>query len=191
MKLIYGVGYNPGGETTDSNGDMLKSYSTWRGMIERCYSARFKGINPTYEGCTVIDVWHSYCGFLIWYNENYINGYDLDKDVLISGNKMYSPDTCAFIPHKINTLLNDRGRSTGEYPKGVYYDKRRRRIMAQININGRTRFLGRFDCKNKAHNAYVFAKKEYVRSVASLYFLDGLICERVFESLNLWADNLA
>jgi len=190
INLIYGVGYNPHERVIDSKGKVLRSYTSWLDMIKRCYSVSFKGKNPTYIDCTVCDEWLHYSEFIAWFDKNYISGYQLDKDILVNGNKIYSPETCVFIPKKINTLLSTRSGSKGDYPTGVYYDKRRNRIMAQISIYGAMRFLGRFDCEKKAHSAYVYAKKEYVKEVSSTYFLDGLICSRVFCALNKWSDNL-
>lgn len=35
----------------------------------------------------------------------HMEGWHLDKDILLKGNKVYSPETCAFVPAKINSLL--------------------------------------------------------------------------------------
>lgn len=42
----------------------------------------------------------------------------LDKDILVAGNKIYSPETCLFVPNRINSLLI-RGVKTGPLPLGV------------------------------------------------------------------------
>ena len=48
----------------------------------------------------------------------------LDKDILIKGNKIYSQDTCIFVPKAINSLFTNRKRFRGEYPIGVYKGKK-------------------------------------------------------------------
>ena len=88
------------------NGKVLKRYTTWHGIIERCYSKRYKEKKNSYEGMTVCKEWLNYQNFSKWYDENYyeVEGerVELDKDILIRGNKIYSPDTCVFVPSSIN-----------------------------------------------------------------------------------------
>lgn len=59
---------------------------------------------PTYEGCTVCDEWLYFSNFKKWFDENYIEGFQLDKDIIIRGNKVYSPQTCCFVPKEINII---------------------------------------------------------------------------------------
>lgn len=32
--------------------------------------------------------------------------WQLDKDILVSGNMVYSPDTCCFVPNRINSVFD-------------------------------------------------------------------------------------
>ena len=59
---------------------------------------------PTYIGCTVCIEWNNFQNFAGWFNENYIEGYDLDKDIKVNGNKVYSPVTCLIVTPKENTI---------------------------------------------------------------------------------------
>lgn len=78
-------------------------------MLERCYSARYQERKPTYKGCSVCDEWLNYQNFAKWYDDNYyeIKGeiMCLDKDILVKGNKIYSPENCVFVPNYINVLF--------------------------------------------------------------------------------------
>ena len=44
---------------------------------------------------------------------------ELDKDLLVEGNKIYSPSTCCFIPKEINTVINYK-RHDKERMKQLY-----------------------------------------------------------------------
>jgi hypothetical protein len=101
--MVYNVGYVLK-ENTRENGKQLKSYDYWRGMIRRCYSEKYHITHPTYRNCTVCDEWKCYDNFKEWFKINYYEIHNestaLDKDILIKGNKVYSPDTCVFVPKK-------------------------------------------------------------------------------------------
>lgn len=52
-----------------------------------------------------------------------------------------------------------KSNSTGL--KGVCWDAERQKWLAQIKVNGRNKYLGRFDASEKAHAAYVEATKNH------------------------------
>lgn len=121
-RSVYGVGYFGIGEYKGLNN--CKRYNTWRHMICRCYAETSVIAYPTYVNCTVCDEWHDYQVFSKWYEENYIEGYELDKDLLIDGNKVYGPDTCVFVSHfdnsekakaKSHILISPEGNSVEVY----------------------------------------------------------------------------
>jgi hypothetical protein len=113
-KLVLGVGIND--LLTSST---TKAYSTWYNMIRRCYPPQNQIRNYTYIGCTVCDEWLVFSNFKKWHDENYREGFHLDKDILIEDNKVYSPDTCVFVPQYLNSLLTDSRKARGECPVGV------------------------------------------------------------------------
>lgn len=93
-------------------------YSTWRAMLARCYNPKHKAY-PQYGGAgvTVCQEWHTFQNFARWYQENYVQGWHIDKDLY--GLQEYGPKTCVFLPEPINQLLrcytsNERavGKST-------------------------------------------------------------------------------
>lgn len=96
-RTVYGVGFFGIGEhKSSSNGVELSKYTAWTNMLERCYSEKFHKSRPTYKGCSVCDEWHNFQNFALWYEENCIDGFQIEKDILIDGNKVYSPKTCEF-----------------------------------------------------------------------------------------------
>lgn len=178
-KPIYGVGIN------DSIHKKTKCYQVWHNMLERCYSSKFRNEHQTYMDCSMCDEWLRYSNFKVWFDENYIEGYDLDKDVLVKGNKVYSPDTCVFIPHRINTLLINNKASRGPCPIGVSpYEQNRYQV--KITFNKEKSHIGYFNTIQEAFLAYKNAKEKYVKEVALEYYDKGLINERVFNALMNW-----
>jgi hypothetical protein len=103
---VFGIGFFGDGEyKTRENGKNTKVYNAWTNMLERCYDEKFQARNPTYKGCTVDKDWHSYQTFANWYFENHPTDgkdYQLDKDFLVKGNKIYSADTCCFLTPQQN-----------------------------------------------------------------------------------------
>lgn len=100
---IYGVGFIGDGKySTKIKGRENKAYTTWRNMIARCYCSDRQDIQPTYKGCTVDKEWHNFQVFSEWYELNYIAGQQLDKDIKVKGNKVYSAETCLFVSSRKN-----------------------------------------------------------------------------------------
>ena len=118
-KLIQGHGINDLDEPVWKDGKNLKFYTVWVNMLQRCYSGKYQDRQPTYRNCSVCPEWLSLSVFKEWFDVNYREGMALDKDILVKGNKIYSPDTCRFVPQYINSLLTDAGASRGELPLGV------------------------------------------------------------------------
>lgn len=180
--LICGFGLN---DLKDTNS---KSYFIWVRMIERCYSDRPQ--YEVYKDCSVCNEWKNYSKFKEWFESaNYIDGYDLDKDILSEGSKIYSPDTCCFIPHEINSLILTSNKSRGKYPIGVSYDKNRGKYKASVSINNITKYIGRYDTPVEAFLAYKQYKENYVRDISTNYYLEGKISEKVYNKLINWKIN--
>lgn len=102
--------------------------------------------------------WHSLNKFSLWFKENYIHGYHLDKDLLIAGNRVYSPTTCVFVPQKVNSFITLSNKSRGLLPLGV--DLYKNKFRSQIQINGCKNTLGLFSDSMEAHKAWQLAKLE-------------------------------
>lgn len=103
-------------------GKHLKYYRVWVSMLRRCYSEKYHLSMPTYIGCSVCDEWKTLSVFKKWHDANYVKGFHLDKDLLVEGNKVYSPETCIYASPTINVLLTDHRRARGKYPQGVIID---------------------------------------------------------------------
>lgn len=174
---VYGIGVKGLEPSRDENGEILDSYKCWYTMLSRCYSAKVQEKHPTYKGCYVCDEWLYYPNFKNWYNENYYEidnkTSQIDKDILVKGNKIYSSDTCVFVPSFINTLFIKCQKTRGELPIGVHYHKRDKKYMARLRVfkDGKEtrKYLGSFDTADEAFKAYKKAKEDYIKEVADEY----------------------
>jgi len=145
----------------------IKIHNTWNSMLKRCYYERYQEKQPTYKGCSVDECWHNFQNFAKWYEENYKEGFQLDKDILVKGNKIYSPKTCCFVPSVINSVFTFRQNYRGKYPIGV--SKSGNKYRAEVNINNKHFSLGIFDTIEEAFYAYKVAKEEYIKELAEKY----------------------
>ena len=174
---VYGVGVKGIEPTVDENGKMIDSYKCWCHMLERCYSSKYQKKYPTYKGCYVCNDWLYYPNFKNWYDNNYyeINNKtsQMDKDILIKGNKVYSPNTCIFVPNFINTLFTKSQNTRGEFPIGVSYHKDSKKYKARLRMykNGKStlKHLGYYNTPNEAFEVYKQSKEDYIKEVADEY----------------------
>ena len=178
MKKLYGVGI------CDKNCvGKLKSYTVWRSMLKRCCDTNDINNQRSYNDCTVCEEWLIYSNFEKWFNDNYIDGYSLDKDLLKSGNRLYSPNTCCFLPIQINTLLIWHSVKDSKLPIGVTYDNKGT-FQVMIKRFGKQKRIGtRYYSLSSAVNAYRTAKKEYINEVAKQYYDEGKIDKKIYNAL--------
>lgn len=159
-----------------------KVYYTWSGMIKRCYGNGNK--YPTYKEVIVCEEWHNFQNFAKWYDENYyeVEGETmcLDKDILIKGNKIYSPNTCVFAPQGINTLFTKRQNDRGKHPIGVTLG-RSGKYEVWCNIKGRQKYESSYDNVEDAFNKYKLTKEFEIKRVADTY--KELMPSKLYEAL--------
>jgi hypothetical protein len=169
-KSVLGVGYKGEG-IYDSSECYLEIYRRWQKMLRRCYHPTALKRNPTYKDCFVCEEWHNYQNFAQWCEENYyeVPGslMDLDKDILFKHNKEYCPDFCCFIPHEINSLFIKSDKVRGSLPIGVHQDGNK--YIAQINKNGKRKYLGAYSTPEEAFNVYKEKKEELIKQIADEY----------------------
>ena len=148
LPSVYGVGITGTKYPPSINGVKTKEYILWTHMLQRCYSDNFKKKHPTYIDCKCSENFNSYEYFYEWCQNQVGFGnqdWQLDKDLLIKGNKVYSEDSCIFIPQEINSLLTKRTASRGEYLIGVCWHKKDNAFVAKVAKNkGKREYLGFF-----------------------------------------------
>lgn len=169
------------------SGNRMKARRLWNDMWSRCYNEKLHKRYPEYKDCTICDYWlEDKERFYKWVEENYYTigdeQIDLDKDILFKGNKVYSPETCVFVPHTINTLLLNCRRSRGKYPMGV--SSHNRKYRAQLNVGGRMVKLGVHSTPEEAFDEYKKHKEALIMVTADKY--KGRIPDKVYQAMLNW-----
>lgn len=179
-RTVYGIGYiGEGKYKMSKNGKAVKCYEVWIKILQRCYDDICHKDRPTYNQCEIYEDWLNYQNFAEWYYNNYydVDGerMTLDKDILFKGNKIYLPDTCVFVPERINTLFVKCDKSRGNYPVGVYYHKRDKKFRAQCSVynlekrKSQQEQLGYYNTPEEAFKVYKQFKEKYIKKVADEY----------------------
>ena len=166
-KTVYGVGINDSECLTKIkvNGvnELCPYHQRWIHMMERCYSVKFKENWPTYAECNVCDDWLLFSNFKKWMVQQDWKDNFLDKDLIQPGNKIYCPEKCCFISHKLNTILLSCNASRGKYSIGVYFCKSNKKYRATCNVDGKSNHLGYFNTEKEASIVYIEFKTNLIK----------------------------
>ena len=182
---VYGIGVLGVKYPSRVNGVLTKEYELWQNMLERCYSDHYKKKYPTYEGCEVSAKFKSFEYFYEWCHKQIgfgNEGWHLDKDLLTKGNRIYSENTCIFIPSEINLVLTKSTALRGKYLIGVYWHNANKAFVSKVSKNkGEQEWLGTFKTELEAFNAYKKAKESFVKEQANKW--KSQIDDRAYEAL--------
>ncbi len=141
----------------------------WKLVLWRCYDKNFHAKQKSYSDKTVCEEWHNFQNFAEWYEENWKPWMDktwqLDKDILIKGNKIYSPKTCCFVPHEINSLLYVDYRNK-KLPIGVTLSPSGN-FCANLSKDNKQFRIGTYKTVREASEAYKTAKESYIKEKAN------------------------
>lgn len=161
----------------------------WSNMLLRC-TQKYWSKHPTYTGTTCSENFKDHTFFYEWCQtqvgfgnrDDNGHGWQLDKDLLVKGNKLYSEDTCVFVPKRINALLIKCNNSRGDLPIGVSFDKEKLKFMAACSDGkGKIKKIGRYLSINDAFQAYKTFKEALIKEVANEY--KEQLDPRVYEAL--------
>lgn len=188
--IVYGVGYlGEGNIPSWVNGKVSKVYDSWKKMLQRCYDDKYKDKQPTYKGCTVSQEWHDFSKYALWYYGNHpdINNtsgilFQLDKDLLVPGNKIYGEQFCSILPSYINSLLVNCSGGSRQYPLGVHKEVGGK-YVAQISKGRYKVHLGHFETIKDAYNRYKESKESYIKAAALSSLEKGHIPQKIYNSL--------
>lgn len=204
-KLVHGVGVNDADylvQRFEINKEGRKSsgayknkliwacpfYRCWESMLGRCYSENYQNKKPTYKGCSVCQVWLIFSNFKSWMERQDWEGKQLDKDILINGNKIYSPQNCIFVCGAINTFTTESNASRGDSPLGVSYNKCNGKFRARCRnpFTNKSDHLGYFDCPEKAHQKWLTKKLEHAYALAAIQ-TDSRVGEALIRRYTLYS----
>lgn len=164
---IFGVGFTGVGiHAATSCGRDTRPYTAWVRMLERAYSTEKQKTNKSYIGCAVAAEWHNFQNFADWYASQPFSGqgFQVDKDILLPGNKIYCAEFCRLVPARINKILLDNPDRRGAHPVGVTFYAGK--YVSHLSRDGRRYHLGRFATPEEAFKAYKAAREDYIISSA-------------------------
>ena len=184
-RTAFRVGYRPSGKYNTSH----PAHNLWLRMLGRCYCKKSLVENPSYLDVDVCEEWHNFQVFAEWANNQpnaFKEGFQLDKDLTIKGSKIYSPETCSFVPREINSITMTRKGDRGELPIGVclQHGKYKTKISKFNSVVD----LGLYDTPLEAFLVYKEAKESHIKALASIW--RDYISTEVYNSLMTWEINI-
>ena len=178
---VFGAGcFGVGKYIAKIDGKNTSEYVVWVSMLKRCYDGKYQERQPTYIGVAICKEWLNFQNFAKWYKDTYpkIEGvkFDLDKDLMQehTEDKIYSPQTCIFLPKSVNNFLANKYINNTSGHTGVSWNKHTKKWQAEIMVfgEGKKKNLGRFTNPKLASQAYQKARaeqsekvKDYLRSL--------------------------
>lgn len=170
--LVFGLGVNDAQYQTGYSLEGVRFccpyYAKWKGVMERCYSEKFKLSNRAYDGCKVCDEWLLFSNFKSWMEDKDWVGKQLDKDILQQGNKIYGPEYCVFVSKIINSFISRGSSSTSKFKVGACWIRERNKFMASCSnpFTKKRETIGYFDTEGEAHMAWRERKNRHANELA-------------------------
>lgn len=178
-KTFHGIGYLGCNDAHADGGRYI--YDKWANMMQRCYDKNVHKYKPYYAPCTVDPEWHNFSNYRQWHLENAMGDYkvDLDKDILIPGNTVYSSETCTLVPHFTNTIFEERGSETS-----VVQNNDTGKYDASMSIMGKRKDIGSYNTEEEAKQAYVDYKQDYIVKFAKKS--KGKVPQKTYQAMLNW-----
>lgn len=163
-RLVLGVGINDAEYMIEIRIDgkrlVCPAYRAWKHILRRCYCKKFLSENQTYIGVSVCDEWLVFSNFKRWYDENYVEGWQIDKDILTSS-RVYGPESCIYVPRWLNNLTEDHRSARGDLKIGVCRGFNGVGFIAQCsNPFKSSAYIGTYNTEEEAYQAWLSKKKE-------------------------------
>ena len=187
---VCGVGISGNKYPIMENNKPVKEYSVWRRMLERCFDETTKEKQPTYKDVTCCSEWlyydnfykwiHSQSNFLKWHDED---RWAVDKDILVKGNKIYSPETCCLVPQNVNCLFLKREAERGQLPIGVKNKGNKFEANCMNPFTGKRNFIGLYKTPIEAFDAYKDYKENLIKQIAEIEYNNGNITDNCYNAM--------
>ena len=187
---VFNVGIIGGKYPISINGKCVKEYIAWQGLLRRCFDEKLKEKYKTYKNVSCCDEWLLYENFYEWIHsqenfDKWLNGnnWDVDKDILFKGNKVYSPDTCCLVPQNINKLFNKHNTSRGDLPIGVTKSLNKFRAYCKNPFENKVIYLGTYLTVKEAFDVYKDYKEKIIRQMAEIEYNKNNITKQCYISM--------
>jgi|SRR5690554_1789839 len=182
--FVRGVGYFGVGEyKATSEKKITRAYNTWSQMLRRCYCPKAAEKHPAYKDVTVCEEWHNFQVFAEWFYKQPNHdkkGFELDKDLLVPYSKIYSPQTCSFVPKQINVLFT--GKKNNGLPIGMW--RHGNKYQVSVSNEGKETHFGTYSTIEEAEIVYKREKKKVLIEVVNKYKND--LNPQVYHNLLNW-----
>lgn len=181
-RLTNGIGYFGNDKRYEFDN---KAYGVWYHILRK--------VKNDPDNNKICEEWKDYNNFLEWYDKNYysVDGekMELVKDFFDKENKLYSPDTCIFVPYRIIRLLQgSKANSNTKLPTGVGKKKNSDTYYSTCAIikNGKKTTIRHsgFNTPKEAYKQYVKDRKKYIKDVSEAYRYD--IPEKLYYAIIDW-----
>jgi len=159
-KKLFGVGINDADYVVRGKTWTCLYFQRWKGMLSRCYGKAKTKNDIAYKDCYVCEEWLTFSNFKKWMEQQNWQGKQLDKDILVPGNKEYGPNTCIFVSQELNHILICQMSKKSSTPSGVVLNGNRYEV--QIARHGKGRYIGSFETVEEASRVYKKLKYEYL-----------------------------
>ena len=189
---VYGVGIVGDKYPTNNSKKKIKEYQCWADLLFRVYgNKRNDSTSLRYKECTICDEWLYYPNFYEWLHnqENFDKWYNgerwcLDKDIIIKGNKIYSPETCCLVPNNVNTLFVKKDANRGGLPIGVTKNHNKFMALCSTPLLGmHNKYLGNYNTPLEAFYAYKYFKEDLIKEIAEIEFYKGNITKKCYDAM--------
>lgn len=201
MRKVRGIGINdtelsgPSCTVRDEFGKktVYLDYRTWYAILVRATDDK----SSYYKEVAVCQDWFIRSNFQKWYLSHETlydssgNILEVDKDILISDNTIYSPQTCALVPQYLNVAFNTGADSKHGTPMWVRYRKRNPDMKNDLKKpyravltkeNGKYIHLGYFKYAKDAHNVARQYKIGCLKETLIRYSLESCYREDVYNA---------
>lgn len=188
---LYNVGIIGDKYQISYNSKAIKEFNCWRNMLKRCYSEEYKDHEPTYKDCKVCEELLYFSNFYEWLHsqENFDKWLNLkysaiDKDILVKGNKIYSPETCCLVPNNVNVLFIKSDATRGNFPIGVSFNKEKGQFIVRCN-NGNSKMVTVGETLDSVKGFYMYKeyKENVIKQVAQEEYNKGNITKRCYDAM--------
>ena len=177
---VFGVGIIGNKYKSRIKGEITKEYRAWQNMLQRCFRSK----TFAYKDVICCDEWLLYENFYEWIHnqknfDKWYNGdrWALDKDILIKGNKIYSPNTCCLVPQNVNALFIRKESSRGDLPIGVS------KLKKYYAVDCHGEYIGLRNTLEESFLLYKEHKENLIKQIAKEEYNKGNITKECYEAM--------
>lgn len=182
---VYNVGIIGNKYPANIGDKITKEYNIWHAMLTRCYNQKFKKENINYQDVTCCQEWLLFENFYEWLHsqenfDKWLNGknWAIDKDILVKGNRVYSPENCCLVPIHINSLFTKNDINRGNLPIGVSQRNNKKYISTRYNT------YQLYDTPEEAfYLGYKPYKESLIKQVAQEEYSKGNITKQCYDAM--------